>query len=233
MEILDLIRKQVLLCESNGVEILCCPEAVIGGLADYANEPKDFAINAGNGQLQSTLTPLASDKVATIIGFTEIDQNGLLYNSAAIFHKGAVIGVYRKNHPAINKSVYSAGDEALIFTIGNLTFGIIICNDSNYPEPAKSMIAKGAKALFIPSNNGLPPTKAGPEIIDLARNIDVAIAVNNNVYVIRSDVAGYVEGLRAYGSSDVIAPDGSILCAARQSRSELIIADIETRPHVA
>src|SRR5262249_21330822 len=140
---------------------------------------------------------------------------------------------YRKNHPAISKSVYSAGDEAPIFTIGNLTFGIIICNDSNYPEPAKSMIAKGAKALFIPSNNGLPPAKAGPEIVDLTRKVDVTIAVKNGVYVIRSDVAGYVEGLRTYGSSDVIAPDGSVLCAARRSSSELIIADIGTRLHLA
>jgi hypothetical protein len=36
---LRLIRGQIARCESAGVEILCCPEAVLGGLADYASHP--------------------------------------------------------------------------------------------------------------------------------------------------------------------------------------------------
>lgn len=36
---LRLIRGQITRCESAGVEILCCPEAVLGGLADYASHP--------------------------------------------------------------------------------------------------------------------------------------------------------------------------------------------------
>jgi hypothetical protein len=35
MAVVDLIREQVEICESQGVEILCCPEGVLGGLADY------------------------------------------------------------------------------------------------------------------------------------------------------------------------------------------------------
>ena len=34
MAALGLIRKRLDWCESEGVEILCCPEAVLGGLAD-------------------------------------------------------------------------------------------------------------------------------------------------------------------------------------------------------
>jgi hypothetical protein len=33
-EALSLIRERVEWCESVGVEILCCPEAILGGLAD-------------------------------------------------------------------------------------------------------------------------------------------------------------------------------------------------------
>jgi hypothetical protein len=74
MEVIGMIREQVDWCESSGVEILCCPEAVLGGLADYANSPADVAIDVESGQLRALLTPLASDKVATILGFTEIDR---------------------------------------------------------------------------------------------------------------------------------------------------------------
>src|SRR5437588_2330935 len=190
MEVLGLIRKQLDWCESEGVEILCCPEGVLGGLADYASQPADIAIDVEAGQLQALLTPLASDRVATILGFTEIDRVGRLYNSAAVFHKGSVVGLYRKLYPAINKSVYEAGDKLPVFTVGDLTFGIIICNDSNYYEPARIMAAQGATVLFVPTNNGLPQAKAGPELVAQARNVDIARAIGNRVSVIRADVAG-------------------------------------------
>ena len=130
MEALELIRKRVDWCEAAGVEILCCPEAVLGGLADNAACPADIAIDVERGQLSAALAPLASDTVTTILGFTEISRIGQLYNSAAIFHKGTVVGVYRKLYPAIRKSVYRAGGRIPVFTIGTLTFGIFICNDS-------------------------------------------------------------------------------------------------------
>src|SRR5258707_308202 len=160
LEAVDLIRTRVEWCESHGVVILCCPEAILGGLADYAADPREFAIDARGDHLARALAPLASDAVTTIVGFTEVTGTGRLYNSAAVFHKGSVIGLYRKLHPAINRSIYDAGDQMPVFRVGGLTFGIVICNDSNYPEPARFMVSKGATALFIPTNNGLPPEMA-------------------------------------------------------------------------
>src|SRR4029079_4331548 len=102
MEVLGLIREQLDWCEANDVEVLCCPEGVLGGLADYASRPTDIAIDVEAGQLHARLAPLASDgvRVATILGFTEIDRSGRLYNSAAVFHQGSVVGTYRKLYPA-------------------------------------------------------------------------------------------------------------------------------------
>jgi predicted amidohydrolase len=229
-EMLTLIREQVAWCESAGVEILCCPEGVLGGLADYSTRPTDIAINVEDGQLNRVLAPLASATVTTILGFTEIDQRGRLYNSAAVFHKGTVIGLYRKLYPAINRSVYEAGDKMPVFTVGELTFGIIICLDSNYYEPARIMAARGAAALFVPTNNGLPPVKAGPELVTHARNVDIARAIENSVSVIRADVAGQTEELVSYGSSEIVDPDGTVLGSAAQLKAGLIIADIKPGP---
>jgi predicted amidohydrolase len=230
MEVIGLIREQLAWCESKGVEILCCPEGVLGGLADDASRPTDIAINVEAGQLHALLAPLASDKVATILGFTELDRGGRLYNSAAVFHKGSVVGTYRKLYPAINKSVYEAGDKLPVFTVGDLTFGIIICNDSNYYEPARIMAAQGAAALFVPTNNGLPPTKAGPELVAEARNCDIARAIENSVSVIRADVAGRTERLVSYGSSGIVDCDGMVIESARRLAPDLIVADIKTAP---
>ena len=223
---IGLIREQVEWCEANGVEILCCPEGALGGLADYSNRPGDIAIDAASGQLETILFPLTSEKVAIILGFTELGANGRLYNSAAVYHQGSVAGIYRKLRPAINRSVYDAGDETPVFTIGGLTFGIVICYDSNFPEPARIMASRGAKALFVPTNNGLPPAKGGAELVNKARKCDIARATENNIYVIRADVAGRREELVSYGSTEIVDPAGTVLRSARQLCPDIITIDI-------
>lgn len=227
---LSLIRERVEWCESEGVEILCCPEGVLGGLADYAPQPMTFAIDVEGGQLHAALAPLASDRVTTIVGFTERASRGRLFNSAAVFHRGAVLGVYRKLYPAINKSVYAAGDKMPVFTVGDLTFGIVICLDSTYYEPARIMAAHGAAALFVPTNNGMPPTRGGPELPAEARNKDIARAVENGVSVVRADVAGRTGDLVSYGSSGIVGRSGTVLGAAQSLEAGLVVADITTAP---
>lgn len=226
-EVLRLIHEQIACCEAEGVAILCCPEGTLGGLADYASSPADIAINATSGQLQSMLAPLASDNVTTILGFTELGRGGRLYNSAAVFSKGAIIGIYRKLYPAINQSVYEAGDQLPVFMVGDLTFGILICRDSNYYKPARSLAVQGATALFVPTNNGLPPSKTGPELVEEARHVDIARATENGVFVIRADVAGHLDGLVAYGTSGIVSPAGLVLQAAPQLRPALLVAEIK------
>lgn len=225
MEAIELIRKQVAWCEAEGVEILCCPEAVLGGLADYAAHPGSTAFEVKHGQLSGVLKPLASNTVTTILGFTELSETGRLYNSAAIYHKGDVAGVYRKLYPALRHSVYQAGNQTPVFRVGELTFGIVICNDSNYPEPASIMAAKGATALFVPTNNGLPPAKAN--VVASARNADIARAVENRISVIRADVAGRAADLWSYGSSGFVDRDGNVLQSAQQFTEELLVTELD------
>jgi predicted amidohydrolase len=225
LEAVDLIRTRVEWCESYGVAILCCPEAILGGLADYATNPHEFAIDVRGDQLARTLAPLASDTVTTIVGFTEITGTGRLYNTAAVFHKGSVIGLYRKLHPAINRSIYDAGDQMPVFQIGGLTFGILICNDSNYPELARVMASQGATVLFIPTNNGLPREKA--DVAAHARRVDVALAIEKNVCVVRADVAGRADELVSYGSSGIVDSHGTVLQSAQELTEALIVADLD------
>lgn len=228
MEAVGRIRERVGWCEAEGVEVLCCPEAVLGGLADYAARPREIALNVESGQLAAALAPLASSAVTTIVGFTEISAAGDLYNSAAVFHRGAVAGVYRKLHPAIRRSVYRPGEQVPVFTVGGLTFGIVICRDSTFPELSRNMAAQGATALFIPTNNALPPEKA--DVVAEARAADVHAATENRVWVVRADVAGRAGSLVSRGSSGVVGPDGAVVRAARPLAEELLVADIGTRP---
>ena len=224
MEALSYLRTQIDVCEDNGVEILCCPEAVLGGLADYSDRPAELAFNVENGQLEEFLSPLTSETVSTIIGFTESANTGL-YNTAIVFHRGKIFGRYRKAYPAIRNSIYKAGDELPTFALGSLTFGIIICNDTNYIEPSRVMAAKGATVLFVPTNNCLPPNKA--DVVARARSAQIARAVENGLTVIAADVAGHQDGFVSYGSTNIIDPNGVVLASSKPFVEDLLIADIE------
>ena len=225
---IELIRERVRRCEVDGVSILCCPEAVLGGLADYAADPGAIAIE--RGALHNVLAPLASNSVTTIVGFTEL-ADGLFFNSAAVLHRGVVMGIYRKRHPALRRSIYAAGDEAGVFTVGDVVLGILICNDSNYPELARHAAARGATLLVVPTNNALPPERA--DVVADARRVDTACAIHHRIAVVRADVTGRTDGLVSYGSTGITASDGSLVQTAHALTAEVVVADlrVETAIH--
>ena len=218
---IGLIRQQVDWCEAQGVTILCCPEAVLGGLADYAARPDETALT--RRELAAALAPLASETVTTIVGFTEA-ADGVFYNSVVIFHRGAVAGIYRKRHPAIRRSIYAAGDRTGVFALDDVVFGILICNDSNYPELAHDMAARGATVLFVPTNNALPPDRAG--VVAETRRVDAALALTKRVTVVRADVSGRADGLVSYGTTGMVGADGLLRQSVRPFASEIVITDL-------
>jgi predicted amidohydrolase len=224
-EAIALIQERVAWCESEGVSILCCPEAILGGLADYCEDPALFAIRTDDNQLNRVLAPLASETVTSIIGFTELADDRL-YNAAAVFHLGRVAGLYRKLHPAIRRSVYSAGDATPVFQVNDLTFGVVICNDSNFAEPARAMAEKGARVLFVPTNNGLPVDRKHKRVAEEARNADVALAKENGVWIVRADVEGTNGALMSWGASEIVDPSGTIVRSAVRGGDPLLVADI-------
>jgi predicted amidohydrolase len=221
------IRGAIAACEAQGVDILCCPEAILGGLADDAPASGVRAIDTS--ALANALAPLASECVTTIVGFTERAPHGALYNAAAVLYRGSIAGIYRKRHPAIHRSVYAPGADTPVFTIDGLTFGIIICNDSNHPQLARDLAARGAHALFVPSNNGLPPEKSYPELVSDTRRIDAAIASRHRMWVIRADVAGCVAGLVSDGASGIVNSDGQLVASCSRRTAGLLIAEITPR----
>jgi 5-aminopentanamidase len=226
MEALDLMAARVRQCEAEHVSVLCCPEAILGGLADDSPDPKRFAIRADEDRLAAVLVSLASDTVTTIVGFTELADGDRLFNSAAVLQGGSVVGLYRKHHPAINRSVYEPGCHVRVFQARDLTFGIVICNDSTFTEPAREIAALGATALFVPTNNALPPHKGGAALVAAARQADVARAIENGVWVIRADVAGRWGGRTSHGASGIVDPDGAVVRTARPLAADLIVAEI-------
>lgn len=222
---LALIRRRVVQCEAEGVTILCCPEAVVGGLADYVPDPLQVAVTPAAAL--ASLGPMADMRLTTIVGFTELATDGSIYNSAAVVSNGTLVGVYRKRHPAIRQSVYRAGWDAPVFEASGVRFGILICYDSTFHHLAADLVSRGAQVLFIPTNNALPTSRASAGLVAEANGCDVALATKNRCWVVRADVAGTAGGLRSDGSTAITSPAGNTVATARALLEDLLVVDIE------
>jgi predicted amidohydrolase len=210
---LDLVGERGRECEAHQVSVLCCPEAFLGGLADFDHDPTDCAIKSDD--LVTVLQPLVSETVTTIVGVSELAADGKLYNAAAVFQRGQVSEMYRKVHPAICRAMYAGGSEAPVFRTGDLTFEVLICNDCNYPELAEAMSALGATVLFIPTNNALPKDRASATLNAYATDCDIVMAVRTRCWVVRSDVSGENGHLVSFGCSEIVDPSGVVVQQGR------------------
>jgi predicted amidohydrolase len=120
--------------------------------------------------------------------------------------------------------VYSAGNQSPVFTVRGLSFGIMICNDSNFPELATDMVARGARVIFLPSNNSLPAARA--DVVALSRAVDVALASDHEVMIVRADVAGRMADRVSFGSSAIVDPHGTVLRAGETLSEDILVAEV-------
>ena len=218
------LRACVRACEAQNVSILCCPEGAIGGLADYVADPAAIAVP--HDSLTTVLAPIASTTVTTVVGVTEQGGANQWYNTAVVYSRGEVCGLYRKHHPAIRRSRYTAGNETPVFVVEGLTIGILICRDSTDRHLAAALVARGATVLFIPTNNAMPADRGGPALAAEARSIDRQHARALGIPIVRADVIGDWQGLRSEGASAITTPNGEQVCAGRVQAGELLVAEL-------
>jgi predicted amidohydrolase len=218
-----LLRDPLRSSEAQGVKVLCAPEALLGGLADYAPDPAAVAITIP--ELADRLRSLQSS-VALIVGFTERGPSGCLYNSAAVWVEGRVLGVARKIHPAIRRSVYTAETSPLVCTVGDIRVGILICYDSTCQELGQMLVGGGAHLICIPTNNGLPLERDAVAVARESRLCDQRLARSAGVAIIRADVAGENGILASCGSSGIVERDGTILASTQAGWTGLVTATV-------
>ena len=230
---MDLIASQLIACESEGVELLCSPEAIIGGLAHESagQSPRQVALTVD--ELRRLVAPLTSSPVASVIGFTERGSDDAVYGSAALLAGGDIRTVYRKVYPGYRTEV-SAGTELRVVTLGDAPLGMMICNDIWYVEPARLLAAKGAALIAVPTNSGHVKVDAPTSRLrSRGETLPIARAVENTVTLVVADIVGEQGGRRALGCSRIVDPDGRVLAKAQPNGTGLVIADVEPRrrPH--
>src|SRR5688572_3497753 len=203
------------------------------------------------GPSTQRLGPLARQHgVVLVSSLFEKRATGLYHNTAVVFDAdGSTAGKYRKMHIPDDPGFY----EKFYFTPGDLGFepvdtsvgrlGVMVCWDQWYPEGARMMALAGAELLLYPTAIGWDPDDEQAEK-DRQRNAWILShrghAVANGLPVLSCNRIGHepsplgTSGIRFWGSSHVLGPQGEFVAEANQDNAEILMAevDLERSEHV-
>jgi len=150
-------------------------------------------------------------------------------NTVAVLADGRVAGHYTKTMltPGDREVMGFYDDELPVFRAQGVSFGVIICHDSSFPEVAATLAWKGARILFSPHYNSIARDRMD-EHRRLVRNNHVGLAAHYNLVVARANVVGHwPAGDRfGYGDSAIFGPHGQPLAEAGLFAERLITADV-------
>lgn len=213
------------------VEIVSFPECFLTGYPDDEERTRKVAFARESPQMLHVLDRTSKFDATAIVGFNELRGHDL-YNTAAVIHKGHLLGTYSKC--SAYQPFHKQGREFPVFERGGVKFGVIICSDGGYIEPTRILAAKGTKIIFAPHYNYIPGRGLIGHFMEV-RGDHIARAVENRVFFVRgnnvtlgkeSNIAKY-EGV-GYGDSYIVDPLGEMVVRSRRLREDFIFADIDT-----
>ncbi len=217
---LDRVLKLIEKCGKEKVDFLCFPE---GYLSNYS---ADLAVGLDDPRVKKLLRVSGRFDMVSIVGISEIERDTVL-NTALALYQGEILGKYRKTMlTGSDKKQFSSEYSLPVFRAKGITFGIIICHDSSFVEPALTMRWKGARLLFSPHYNSIDSDRMD-EHRKKVRNNHVGLATLLQMVVVRSNVVGSEEGKLSYGDSTIFSPLGEVVAAAPLFQETLISAEFE------
>ena len=196
------------------------------------------------GPSTQRLGALAKRHGVVIVGsLFERRAAGLYHNTAVVLESdGRLVGKYRKMHIPDDPGFY----EKFYFTPGDLGFtpidtsvgrlGVLVCWDQWYPEAARLMALAGAELLLYPTAIGWDPDDGQAEK-DRQRGAWILShrghAVANGLPVLSCNRIGHepsplgTSGIRFWGSSHVLGPQGEFLAEAQTEAAELLVVEVD------
>jgi predicted amidohydrolase len=156
-----------------------------------------------------------------VYGFAEHADK--IYNSSALVGPEGLVGIYRKVHLFDRENIIFAPGN-LGFPVFDLSFGkvgMMICFDWIYPESARSLALKGAQLIAHPANLVLPYC---PDAM-------ITRCLENCVFTVTANRVGEENrggvDLKFIGTSEIAAPNGSILCRLGTREESIGVAEVD------
>ena len=217
------IIKYIGKAEKSGAHIVLFPELSITGYPpeDLLLKPKFIEDNLEALKMVQKRVR----NIIAIVGF--VDRKDDIYNAAAVIYNGKLIDTYHKiylpNYGVFDEVRYfQAGTRYPVYKIGDICFGVNICEDIWYPEgPARLQALAGAELII---NINASPYRIGKG--RFRENMLSVRALDNIVVVAYINTIGGQDELVFDGGSFIIDQNGYVIARGRQFKEDLIVADL-------
>ncbi len=217
-----------------GVAVMSFPESFLAGYWRDEAKCRANAWTIDGPEIAHVLETTAQFPTMFMVGFNELHGDDL-YNTVLLAERGELVGTYSKVFPCI--AYFKPGRETPVFEKDGVKFGIIICADGGYIDPARVLALKGAQIIFAPHYNYIGAGNLIDHYVHV-RNDHIARAVENQVFFVRGNNVerGTQASLESegvgYGDSYILDPNGQIVAAANLHAETIIWADVDPdRPY--
>lgn len=210
--------------EAGGARLLVFPEGFLQGYLTEEEPARRAALDLSSAAFDAVLARLPKSGPVIVMGMIEID-NGRLFNTAVVVRHGVFIGRYRKAHLLRGEQIFEAGQDAGVFDIDGLRFGINICYETNFPEAASRIAALGASLIVCPTNNMLR-RETSEAFRDAHNAVRGQRCRETGLWLISADVTGERDGRVSWGPTAVLNPAGEVVAQLPLDEPGLLICDI-------
>jgi predicted amidohydrolase len=210
--------------EAAGAVLLCFPEGFLQGYLTEETPARRHALDLKSDAFAGVLERLPNTGPMIVMGLIERDGD-LLFNTAVVVHRGALVGRYRKTHLLGGEQMFTAGDDCPVFEVRGLKFGINICFDTNFSDTARAVAGQGASLIVCPANNMLRRDAA-----EVWRDKHNAVrgerCRETGLWLISADVTGERDGRVAWGPTAVLNPAGEVAAQLPLEATGLLVFDL-------
>ena len=115
------------------MQILSFPESFLTGYFRQRNDAWKHSFTVDSPEMRSVLERTARFDILFMVGFNE-RRGDKLFNTVAVVDRGKILGTYSKAMPGM---YFVPGRDFPVFEKHGLVFGVVICADGGYIEPAR------------------------------------------------------------------------------------------------
>jgi 5-aminopentanamidase len=192
-----------------GARLVVLPELCTSGyVLRSPGEARSLSQAAHGGALDEWSAEARAGDAIVVGGFSELGDDGELYNSAAMVDGTGVLAVYRKIHLwDREKLFFRPGSEAPPVVDTRLgRIGVVVCYDTSFPELIRAVALRGADVIAVPTNNPVfpRPDDQEPQEVVAVR----AHAGFSRVFIAFCDRWGAERGVEFLGGSVITDADG-------------------------
>ena len=151
---------------ASGAAIICFPECFVPGYRWTATSRPASSPAFLEAAIRDVAQAARDARVAVVLGTERITEHGLQITACVLAPEGHVMGWQDKVQlDPSEEPIYPArGAARHVFTVGELTFGVVICHEGwRYPETVRSAVRQGAQVVFHPHAGVAEPGSFRPE----------------------------------------------------------------------